>query len=76
MHLRQKFKLFYESLGDLHKNCKSQKINNILGEFNAKVGTGKQGKTVGPHGLGTRNKRGERLLDGVKTKIGDNEHMV
>ena len=60
--------MFYESLDDLYKNCKAQEINIFLGDFNAKVGLGKQGKIVGPRGLGTRNKRGERLVDWCEEK--------
>ena len=59
---------FYETLDDLYKNCKSQEINMLLGNFNAKVGSGKQRKTVEPHGLGTRNERGERLVDWCEEK--------
>ncbi len=34
-----------------------------MGDFNAKVGEGQQKEAgLGPHGLGTRNERGERLL--------------
>ena len=60
--------MFYETLDNLYKNCKSQEINILLGDFNAKVGSRKQGKTVGPHGLGTRNERGERLVDWCEEK--------
>ena len=30
-----------------------------MGDFNAKIGKGKQGKVVGPHKLGERSDRGE-----------------
>ena len=39
----------------LYSNCKSQKVNIMMGDFNAKVGCEKHGKTVRPHGLGTHN---------------------
>ena len=58
--------MFFETLDDLYKNCKSQEIDILLGDFNAKVGSGKQGKTVGLHGLSTHNERGERLVDWCK----------
>lgn len=32
-------------------------------DFNAKVGRGIEAKTVGNHGLGTRNERGDRLVE-------------
>ena len=60
--------MFYKSLDDLYKNCKSQEINILLGDFNTEVVREKQGKTVGPHGLGTRNERAERLVDWCKEK--------
>ena len=34
-----------------------------MGDFNAKIGKGKQGEVVVPHGLGERNERGERLVE-------------
>jgi len=63
---------FYDSL---YSNCKSQEISISMGDFNAKVGCEKHGKTVGPHGLGMRNERGERLIDWCE-ETSDNEHMV
>jgi len=39
-----------------------------MGYFNAKVGCEKHSKTVGPHGLGMRNERGERLIDWCEEK--------
>ena len=60
--------MFNKNLDDLYKNCKSQEINILLGDFNAKVGLRKQGKTVGPHRLGTHNERGERLVDWCEEK--------
>ena len=32
-------------------------------DFNVKIGKGKQDEVVGPHGLGKRNERGERLVE-------------
>jgi len=51
---------FYDSQDELYSNCKLQEKNILMGDFNAKVGCKKHGKTVGPHGLGMRNERGER----------------
>ena len=39
----------------------------IMGDFNAKVGQGQlKDSGLGPHGLGQRNERGERLLNFCK----------
>ena len=37
------------------KSCKSHEVTIVMGDFNAKVGEGKEGRTGGPHGLGERN---------------------
>ena len=34
-----------------------------MGDFNAKVGEEKVNDIIGPHGLGDRNERGERLIE-------------
>ena len=35
----------------------------VMGDFNAKIGKVKQDEVLGPHGLGERNERGERLAE-------------
>ena len=40
----------------------------IMGDFNAKVGNGTSGKTIGPFGLGKRNERGDRLIHWCEEK--------
>ena len=35
----------------------------VIGDYNAKIEEGRNNKTVGPHGLGTRNERGNRLIE-------------
>ena len=35
----------------------------LLGDFNAKVGSVNVEDTVGPHGIGSRNDRGVRLVE-------------
>lgn len=37
-----------------------------MGDWNAAVGEGKDGTTMGPFGLGKRNTRGQRLVDFCK----------
>lgn len=53
---------FYSSLEQLTSLTKSQDINIIMGDFNAKVGKGKEEDVVGNYGLGMRNDRGDRLI--------------
>lgn len=53
---------FYEQLTNTLKPRKKQDITIILGDFNAKVGHGRMQNIVGEHGLGTRNGRGDRLV--------------
>ena len=44
-----------------HKKCRDMLL--VIGDYNAKIGEGRDNKTVGPHGLGTRNERGNRLIE-------------
>ena len=43
---------FYEELGTAYKQCNSQDIIYVMGDFNAKVGNERIGNTVGPFGIG------------------------
>ena len=55
---------FYEELDNIiktHKKCRDMLL--VEGDYNAKVGKCRDNKTVGPHGLGTRNERGNRLIE-------------
>ena len=54
---------FYEQLDEAIKQCRSQDIRIIMGDFNAKVGGQRDGRAVGPFGLGQRNERGSRLVE-------------
>ena len=59
-HTDEEIEAFYEDFDKAKRQCKSQEIVLVMGDLNAKVGKGKVGNTVGPHGLGTRNeKRGK-----------------
>ena len=55
---------FYEELDNIiktHKKCRDMLL--VIGDYNAKMEEGRENKTVGPHGLGTRNDRGNRLVE-------------
>ena len=56
---------FYKTLEEAKSQCKPNKVNIIVGDLNAKVGGGTDGRTVGPHGTGERNKYGENGCNGV-----------
>lgn len=62
-HTDEEIEAFYEDLEKARKQCKSQEIILIMGDMNVKVGKGREGNIVGPHGLGTRNVRGERWVE-------------
>ena len=49
-------------MDDAYSRYKSNEVNFVLGDFNAKVGCEQQDKTVGPFGLGVKNERGEHLI--------------
>ena len=53
---------FYQTLEDSLKLTKKHEINIVMGDFNAKIGQGTVENVVGRYGLGTRNERGERLI--------------
>ena len=54
---------FYEDLEKAYKQVKSTDILVVMGDFNAKIGKGSVDSYVGAFGLGSRNERGDRLLD-------------
>jgi hypothetical protein len=45
---------FYEDLDKAYKQCNSDDIIYVMGDFNAKVGDERIGNTVGPFGLGNK----------------------
>ena len=58
--------MFYQEVEEAIAVAKTTDMVFVLGDLNAKVGRGKEEKTVGPHGLGIRNERGERLVNFCK----------
>lgn len=59
----QEIEEFYEEIRIATKHTKKEEVNIILGDMNAKIGLGKIEDVVGDFGLGTRNERGERLIE-------------
>ncbi|XP_044741456.1 craniofacial development protein 2-like [Chrysoperla carnea] len=57
---------FYNQLHDTLGFAKSNQRTIILGDFNAKVGKGQEGTTVGKYGLGRRNERGDMFVNFCK----------
>ena len=53
---------FYEELDTAYRQCNSQDIIYVMGDFNAKVGNERIGNTVGPFGLGNKTDRGNNLV--------------
>jgi hypothetical protein len=56
----------YDSLDELLGISRNSDNVIIIGDFNAVVGEGKDNQIIGKHGLGTRNIRGERLVNFCK----------
>ncbi|XP_045471740.1 craniofacial development protein 2-like [Harmonia axyridis] len=59
---------FYEQLSQLMKYTKSNEVTMINGDFNAKVGRGREDDIIGDYGLGERNQRGDRLVEFCREK--------
>ena len=59
---------FYEKLDEVIKQCRSQDIRILMGDFNAKVAGKRDGRAVGPFGLGQRNEKGSRLVEWCTAK--------
>ncbi|KAL1446457.1 hypothetical protein WDU94_005636 [Cyamophila willieti] len=57
---------FYSDLKKAMQHTLSNEMTIILGDFNAKLGSGADGKLIGKFGLGTRNERGELLAQFCK----------
>ena len=53
----------YEGVDSALKQCKPHEITLVIGDWNAKVGRGRDGGMVGPWGLGKRNQRGQKFAE-------------
>lgn len=58
----EEIEMFYELIKQTLESLNSRDINIVLGDFNAKVGKGRCDKYIGEYGIGTRNERGDRLV--------------
>ena len=58
----------YERIEDILDREGKGCIKIIMGDWNAEVGRGKEGNTVGPFGYGHRNERGDRLVEFCKER--------
>lgn len=55
---------FYESLDQaIREHRKGRECLIVMGDFNGKVGNGREETTIGPFGLGERNDNGQRVVD-------------
>ena len=54
---------FYKDLDATKKNCKSGEMLLVMGDWNAKIGCSVEQPMVGGCGLGSRNERGDLLVD-------------
>lgn len=61
VHCEKEVQDFCARIHDLIMKLKKQEIISLMGDFNTKIGRGRTGKHVGPHGLVGRNYRGETL---------------
>ena len=62
-HEDEEIELFYDEIQTAIKNVKADDILCVMGDLNAKVGKERTTDITGQYGLGTRNKRGERLIE-------------
>ena len=62
-HEDGEIELLYDEIQTAIKNVKTDDILCVMGDLNAKVGKERTTDITGQYGLGTRNKRGERLIE-------------
>lgn len=61
-HTDAAVEVFYEDVQKAVDQTKPQDVTIVMGDFNAKVGEGKDMDVVGEFGLGVRNDRGDRMV--------------
>ena len=72
-HTEEEIEDMYQRLEDLiQEETKGTDFVVIMGDWNAVVGEGTEGKEVGDYGLGKRNARGQRLVDFCK----ENKYVI
>ena len=62
-HEDEEIELLYDEIQTEIKKLKTDDLLCVMGDLNAKVGKEKATDMTGQYGLGTRNKRGERLIE-------------
>ena len=65
-HSEEEVEEFYNALEELVEETPGNKYLVLMGDWNAIVGQGKDGKTTGEHGHGARNERGQKMIDFCK----------
>lgn len=64
----EELELFYNDIQQALDITKTRDITIIMGDWNAKIGKGRDGDNIGEFGLGIRNDRGERLAQFCQEK--------
>ena len=62
-HPEEEIDEMYDKIENLIDGEQGRHNTIIMGDWNAVVGEGKESDIVGPHGLGNRNERGEKLIE-------------
>ena len=61
--MKMPFKNFIKILMQPRKKCKSGEILLVMGDWNENIGCSMEQPMVGGYGLGSRNERGDLLVD-------------
>ena len=67
-HDDEEIETIYDKLDEIIQSVKGMEYLVVMGDWNCSVGEGRDGDTVGYYGLGTQNKRGEKLVEFCKQK--------